>query len=335
MIASDELQRDVKLGFLVEACRGVPGADETVAEWVESPDALGYRRRARLAWHGSIMGYRAFRSKRVVDIDECVVLGEPLRAAWREARRCLGPSLRGEGEIQLELTGANQVALSLHSAEDQPPATYRACEELMQQPVIASITLRAAGAGHAARWGDLEIVVQMDAGSIRGPAGGFFQANDGVNTELVRRVVDLAEPDGERVLELFAGIGNFTIGLAARAAVLLAVERDRRAVEACRANLRHLGLRARVVTGDANRPPEGRFDVVVLDPPRQGAKALFEDAGLLPGPKRVIYVSCDTATLGRDLRLATSRGYRVDRIVGFDMFPQTAHLESVVRLVRS
>ena len=58
----------------------------------------------------------------------------------------------------------------------------------------------------------------------------------------------------------------------------------------------------RVAVGDANRPPKGRYDVLVLDPPRQGARALFEQSGLLPGPKRVIYVSCDTATLARDLR---------------------------------
>jgi 23S rRNA (uracil1939-C5)-methyltransferase len=98
--------------------------------------------------------------------------------------------------------------------------------------------------------------------------------------------------------------------------------------------LKRRGLQARIAVGDANQPPKGRYDVVVLDPPRQGAKALFERSGVLPGPKRVVYVSCDTATLARDLRLATANGYRVDRLIGFDMFPQTAHLESLVRLVR-
>ena len=77
------------------------------------------------------------------------------------------------------------------------------------------------------------------------------------------------------------------------------------------------------------------YDVLVLDPPRQGARALFEESKVLPGPKRVVYVSCDTATLSRDLRMATERGYRVDRMIAFDMFPQTAHLESLVRLVRA
>jgi 23S rRNA (uracil1939-C5)-methyltransferase len=99
--------------------------------------------------------------------------------------------------------------------------------------------------------------------------------------------------------------------------------------------LKRRGLRARVAVGDAGQPPKGKYDVVVLDPPRQGARALFEHGDLLPGPKRVVYVSCDTATLARDLRLATAKGYRIDRLIGFDMFPQTAHLETLVRLVRA
>jgi 23S rRNA (uracil1939-C5)-methyltransferase len=113
------------------------------------------------------------------------------------------------------------------------------------------------------------------------------------------------------------------------------VEQNPDAVEACRRNLADRGLSARVTVGDASTPPKGRYDVLVLDPPRQGARALFESSGVLPGPKRVVYVSCDTATLKRDLRIATAAGYRLDTVMGFDMFPQTAHLESLVRLIRT
>ena len=115
----------------------------------------------------------------------------------------------------------------------------------------------------------------------------------------------------------------------------MAVEQDPGAVEACRRNLDDRGLDARVTVGDANAPPKGRYDVVVLDPPREGARALFEKSSVFPGPKRVVYVSCDTSTLKRDLRIAGDAGYRIDTAIGFDMFPQTAHLESLVRLVRA
>jgi len=335
MIASPELQRDIKRSFLRDACRGLPGADDTEIEWVASTVDLAYRRRARLAWHRHTIGYRQLHSKRVTDIRECIVLLEPLREAWREVRECLASSLKGGGEIQLQLTGSDRVVVDLHANDDQAPELFEACDVLSARPVIAGVTLRTKDTGRPATWGETHVVIQTEEGAtLEGPAGAFSQANDRVNARLVEAVVELAEPAGLRLLELHCGIGNFTVGLAAHAKTLVAVEQDPRAVEACQGNLRRRGLQARVAIGDANQPPKGHYDVVVLDPPRQGAKALFERSDVLPGPKRVVYVSCDTATLARDLRLATAKGYRVDRLIGLDMFPQTAHLESLVRLVR-
>jgi 23S rRNA (uracil1939-C5)-methyltransferase len=336
MIASPDLQRDIKQGFLRDACQGLPGGEDTEIEWVASAKEFGYRRRARLAWHRDTIGYRQLHSKRVTGIGECGVLMEPLRQAWSEVRESLGSSLRGAGEIQLQLTGADRVVVDLRANDDQSPELFDACDALSERPVFAGVTLRTRDAGQAATWGETDVVIQTGEGdTLEGPAGAFSQANAAVNAVLVKAVVELAEPAGLRVLELHCGIGNFTVGLAAHAKTLVAVEQDSRAVEACQANLKRRGLQARVAVGDANQPPKGHYDVVVLDPPRQGAKVLFEHSDVLPGPKRVVYVSCDTATLARDLRLATAKGYRIDRLIGFDMFPQTAHLESLVRLVRA
>ncbi len=335
MIAGPDLQREIKQGFLRDACRGLPGGADTEIEWVGSAQELNYRRRARLAWHGGTIGYRQLHSKRVLDIKTCGVLATPLQRGWDEVRDCLGTALRGDGEIQLELTDTDRVVVDLHAASDQAPALFDACEALCKRPSIAGVTLRTKDAGQPGTWGATEVTIPFtDGESLVGPAGTFSQANDSVNAKLVEAVVTLAEPAGLRVLELHCGIGNFTVGLAAHAKTLVAVERDPRAVEACQENLKRRNLKARVAVGDANEPPKGRYDVVVLDPPRQGARALFEGSDVLPGPKRVVYVSCDTATLARDLGLATEKGYRIDRLIGFDMFPQTAHLESVVRLVR-
>ncbi len=335
MIARPELQREVKQSFLADACRGLPGANETEIEWVDSPATLAYRRRARLAWHRDTIGYRQLHSKRVTPIGECIVLVRPLREAWDALRANLAPSLRGGGEIQLQLTNAERVVVDLRADDDQPPALFEACEKLCKLPSVAGVTLQTGGAGHAASWGETRVAIQAGAsGLLEGPGSAFSQANEGVNEKLIEAVVRLAEPQGMRVLELHCGIGNFTVELAAGASSLVAVEQDPLAADACQRNLKRLGRTARVTVGDANRPPKGRYDVVVLDPPRQGAKALFERGAVLPGPKRLVYVSCDTATLGRDLRLATAKGYSIDRLIGFDMFPQTAHLESLVRLVR-
>ncbi|MGB3050754.1 MAG: methyltransferase [Polyangiales bacterium] len=335
MIASPELQREIKQSFLADACRGLPGADDTEIEWVDSPVTLGYRRRARLAWHRDTIGYRQLHSKRITHIGECIVLAQPLREAWDALHAHLAPSLRGGGEIQLQLTSAERVVVDLRADDDQRPELFEACEALCELPVVAGVTLRTKGDGHAASWGETRVAIQTGAsGLLEAPGSAFSQANDRVNDALIEAVVRLAEPQGLRVLELHCGIGNFTVGLAAQASALVAVERDPLAADACQRNLKRLGRKARVTVGDANQPPKGRYDVVVIDPPREGAKALFERGAVLPGPKRLVYVSCDTATLARDLRLATAKGYRIDRLMGFDMFPQTAHLESLVRLVR-
>lgn len=335
MIANSELQRQAKLGFLLDACRGLPGADEVEARWIPSPRALGYRRRARFAWHKDELGYRALHSKRVADIEECIVVEDPVAAAWAAVRNDLRGRLRGDGQIQLERTSDGRVVVALTTRDQQDPALFAACESLSFATCVAGVTLRTAESVAAASWGETELVLGEAADALRGPSGSFSQANDGINLSLVETVVELAEPAGLRVLELHAGLGNFTVALAAAApAALVAVEQDAKAVDACKQNLHRRGLDARVTIGDANMPPKGRYDVVVLDPPRQGARELFEQSKVFPGPKRIVYVSCDTATLGRDLRRAVRFGYRIDRMIGFDMFPQTAHLESLVRLVR-
>jgi 23S rRNA (uracil1939-C5)-methyltransferase len=178
-------------------------------------------------------------------------------------------------------------------------------------------------------------VSASDGLPLAAPAHGFAQVNASVNALLGRRVVELAEPAGARVLELYAGHGNFTIALAAHASELLAVEGDTAAADACRENLRSRGLtRASVRASDVGQLQlRARYDVIVLDPPRAGCAklaALASDAR----PERVVYVSCHMTTLSRDLQALRALGYRADRALALDMFPQTGHVEAVVRMRR-
>jgi 23S rRNA (uracil1939-C5)-methyltransferase len=336
MVADSKLQRDVKLAFLREACDGIAGAGSVEFGWVESDEVLGYRRRARLAWQGAAFGYRRAGTRRVEDIERCLVIGPDLHAAWTHTRGALRGAVVGGGEIRLERAGDAGVVVGLSTRDAQPPTVFQACESLSRCDRVAGVTLSTAADTAPATWGETTLALGEGDDTLLAPPSSFAQANAGVNRRLVEHVVQLAEPTGVRVLELHSGVGNFTVALAAASpSSLVAVEQDSKAVEYCRENLRSHGLEARVTVGDANSPPNGRFDVVVLDPPRHGARPFFEKSGVLPGPKRIVYVSCDTATLSRDLRIATAAGYRLDTAVGFDMFPQTAHLESLVRLVRT
>jgi 23S rRNA (uracil1939-C5)-methyltransferase len=163
----------------------------------------------------------------------------------------------------------------------------------------------------------------------------FQQANRPANARLVRDTLDLLRPDGLDVLELFCGAGNFTGPLAGRAASVSAVEGQGPALELARADLG--GKNVRFFAGDALAlaaalAREGRrFGALLLDPPRDGMKGLGSLLRDLAVP-RAVYVSCDPATLARDVKGALSAGYRIGAVQPVDMFPQTHHVEAVVLL---
>jgi 23S rRNA (uracil1939-C5)-methyltransferase len=307
-------------------------------EVVPSPHVLGYRGRARLSFRSdgtaTRIGYFAAASHALVDVAACVVLRPALSAGLTALRADLATALQGEGEITLGLGEGGRCVAELACRAPQAPAAYAASDALVARGVFAGISLRV-GDGAAATFGDPR---QRDAASDGLPlwaaAGGFRQANPEVNALLTERVLALAEPASARVLELYAGHGNFTVGLAALAQSLRAVESDRAASDACREALRSRSFaHAQVVCADAAEGARGRgpLDVVVLDPPRTGAKSALP-AILARQARRIVYVSCDLATLRRDLVELLRGGYGVDAATGFDMFPNTAHLETVVRL---
>jgi 23S rRNA (uracil1939-C5)-methyltransferase len=310
-------------------------------ELIESPRALGYRARARLSFHAARhgrtqIGYRAAASHMISDVERCLVLGDALAAGYAALREQLAAVLQGEGEIALGIGAGERCVIDISSEAPQPPEAYAAAERLAASAAVAGVSLRSEG-GARATWGDArQLGVGADGQPLWAPPGAFMQANPEVNAKLVARVAELAEPAGARVLELYAGHGNLSIALAGPAAELRAVESDRDAAEACRQNLLARSLaHARVVCDDAARGASGKgpVDVVVLDPPRSGAREALP-AILTRAPSRIVYVACDLASLRRDLAELQRAGYTVDAAVALDMFPQTTHLESVIRLRR-
>lgn len=301
---------------------------------------LGYRRRARLAWGRDqgkvVVGYRTGGSKRVIAVDRCVVLTPSLSLVLPQLVSLLPPALIGEGEIELTPARGGATCVSLTTASMQPQAVYLACGELATRDGVAGVALRAGGIDAAATWGSLEQeVVASDGLPLIGPAEGFSQANESINARLVELVVELAEPQGAEILELYAGQGNLTVALAPKAAHVSAVELDRELVKACQANLTARGISNVKVRADAAEvgAKGTAVDCVVLDPPRTGAKDAI-DGIVARKPKRIVYVSCDPVTLRRDAQLLAAAGYRVDRAHALDMFPHTAHVEAVVRFMR-
>jgi 23S rRNA (uracil1939-C5)-methyltransferase len=215
-------------------------------------------------------------------------------------------------------------------------ADESSCERwLTQAPHVHGLVL--AGRGWRRTWGNDRVVIHPEADlplTLR--AGAFTQVSPAANQLLVSTVLGYAGASaGTRMLDLYAGVGNFSIPCARRGAHVEAVEQQRAAAEDGRANAAELDLsqchfRAQTARHalDALASSGALFDVVLLDPPRSGAADVVP--GLLRlGAPRMVYVSCNPSSLARDLKLLAMR-YRIDAVQPIDMFPHSYHVETVV-----
>jgi 23S rRNA (uracil1939-C5)-methyltransferase len=166
----------------------------------------------------------------------------------------------------------------------------------------------------------------------------FTQVNHAVNRLLVSRAIRLLDPrPGERIGDLFCGLGNFTLPIATRGSQVIGIEGSASLVERARQNALANGVVAQFETGNLFEPnlaPYGVFDKLLLDPSREGAIELVKS---LPEawPRRIVYVSCDAATLSRDAGvLVNTKGFRLAAAGVVNMFPHTAHVESIALFER-
>ena len=170
-------------------------------------------------------------------------------------------------------------------------------------------------------------------------AEAFFQTNCELLDSLVAEAI--GDDRGDSALDLYCGVGLFTLPLARRFARVVGVETNATAARFARRNLRSAQLmNAEVVTArvsdwlKAHAQSFGAVDLLLLDPPRTGLESGGIEKILAMKPRRISYVSCDPATLARDLKKLIAGGYTLDSIAAFDMFPQTHHVETVVQLDR-
>jgi 23S rRNA (uracil1939-C5)-methyltransferase len=305
---SYEAQLDAKVEIIRDCLRRVARV-EPPAEIAITPSPSTWRYRSRARWQRdpvrNQLGYYERGSHRVVDVAECPVAApavegrlERLRALMREGR------LPEDAQEFEAVEGDRGVSLT-------PPVEPE--DEREQQRTIA---------GERYHFG----------------AGCFFQINHALLEPLVRE--GLGDAAGDTALDLYSGVGLFTLPLARRFARVIAVEGNAAAAVYARRNLADAALtNARVETSSVggwlreNARGLGHADFVLLDPPRAGADAETVSGILALAPRRVSYVSCDPATLARDLRAFTEAGYLINSVRAFDMFPQTHHIETVVHLL--
>lgn len=333
-------QGELKRRIVADQLRAVV-PNESVTLHESAPGALAYRRRARVHYerddHGAVtMGFHAARSREIVDVKSCPVLVPALDEALARLREHPG-LLLSSGQIH-GLTDGTLAAVALPGVRPENRTVELARAALGGS--LVGIMLRGGRRTQSVGRTRLSIDSMDGLPPITATPLSFQQANAERNRELVVHVTRRASPAGMRVLELFCGAGNFTRALATSAQRIWALDDDRTAISSLRDLAQHhrmsVNAKHSAVTPALARMVERgeSYDVVVLDPPRTGLGEKESAQVARIGGSRIVYVSCDPATLARDLKVFVEKGWVVGDVTVFDLMPMTPAVETVVTLIR-
>ncbi|MEJ2198778.1 MAG: 23S rRNA (uracil(1939)-C(5))-methyltransferase RlmD [Desulfuromonadales bacterium] len=333
--------------FSQHLLRSKIAAQGCLAPLVQAADEWHYRSRVQFKCHmsesGLVVGFYRPNSHFVVDIKRCLLLRSPvqqlltlLRAELREA-----PCADHIPQVDVACGDDGAIRVLLHVL---PPARSRlrlwlrgfaerhrvnACLQSGRKDTIEAV--------HGET--DLSVVVDHPPLFLDYGPGGFAQVNPMQNRKMVAEMLAILDLQGtEDVLELFCGMGNFSLPIARRARRVTGVEEYAPSVasamrNAAANNLHNVKFRVADAAAAMTGRKQGDLDLVVLDPPRSGSYQASRQI-LRARPQRVLYISCDPATLVRDLVPLVHNGYQVLWSRPFDVFPQTWHIESVTLLGR-
>ena len=359
--AAYEHQLEIKKEILRENLRRIAKLELDCEIELHPSPLWNYRNRSRLQVRTRpefAAGYFKFASHELLPVEQCPIssplINRAIAALWRAGRA--GRAVEGVREVEFLANAEDtKLLLELLCAPEARRAAVRAwAEELCaEMPEIAGVAafrepqkgvqepLVAVGAS--------ELTYQTKTARFRVSAGSFFQTNRFLIDELVNLVA--ARRSGEVALDLYAGVGLFSTALAGNIRHIISVESSQTAAADLQYNLPangkavHAGVQEYVqeYLGRPRKPAEraeaGRLssekpDLVIVDPPRSGLGDAVARSLAAVGASRITYVSCDPATLARDLVPLLAAGYRAAEVHLVDLFPQTYHLESVVQLVR-
>jgi len=279
---------------------------EKEIEMIGSPRDFGYR--ARAAWHldtrNKRIGYFKRLSHEIIDVEKCPILTADLQKTLTELRENVEWESFWSNKVEIEAANSDG-KVSIYSDELVEPTE--------------------------------EIIFSAFGEQYLYSASCFFQGNSFlINTLIEKAVGDIT---GKNALDLYCGVGLFTLPLARKFEKVVGVEGNMKAIEYAQKNIDNARIENAEVFAESvgdwlNENPERleNVDFVLLDPPRTGAEKETIEHILQMKPQRISYVSCEPSVLARDLRLLIDGGYEIENITGIDLFPQTHHVETVVKL---
>jgi len=311
-----------------------------------SPQSFGYRIRTQLKGKGKALGYFEERSHQIVGVQECQIVHPLINQMISFIRKMFLPFSRME-EIEINVSPDEGKGVLIFHSLSLERKTEKVFGDLLQNHALFKgiVIVKKEGLN---LFGDptLNFTISLSQTrekrnlKFRISSGSFSQINLEQNQTLIQTVLQFSEVNKEdRVLDLYAGVGNLTLPLAVGAREVLGIEENKMAMEDARFNSEKNGIRnCEFIQGrveDILRHwRREKLDIVVLDPPRTGCKAVLDQVVKLK-PKKIVYVSCDPTTFSRDLHLFSERGYFLQRLCLIDMFPQTYHMEVIGLLQQS
>lgn len=345
-----------------DALRRIGGSDVTVETILTDGQYLRYRNKSQYPISADrTVGFYKARSHQVVEVEECLLQKEQAddaAEALRQYIRTYGVSCYDEKTRQgllrhlyIRTNGAGQSLVCIIVNGKKLPHEAELVSLLRQAVpdavgVVLGVNTQPTGAvlGREYRtlWGENVLTDQLCGLTFRLSVPSFFQVNRPMAEVLYETALDFAGLTGrELVLDLYCGAGTISQVMARRAARVIGAEIVPEAIADARENARRNGVEnAEFFCGDASAVAADlaakglRPDVICVDPPRKGLAPEVVDAAAAMSPQRIVYVSCDPATLARDVKRFGERGYRAVRAAAVDMFPRTANVETVVALWR-
>jgi len=358
-----DCQRAIKKEIIVDLLRRghrpeLRQAADLIGEPAAAPEEFGYRQRIRLQISDrGVPGFHRFKSHTLIPVKACLLAGATLNqtlTALRshpDGRRLT--ALASEVELQENPRSGQAVAIFRLSRKPRPADILAAerfgRENRTVERVFLTGELFSLMGPYGLKEGGqsdnrLSVHYPAIAGLAEGlelnwEAGSFCQVNLRQNRLLIETVVDFCHGgSSDQLLDLYCGMGNFSIPLAMQGHTVLGIEGQGSAIRGAAGNADLAGLsnvrfrKSPIHQACGELVAEGtRFDCVVIDPPRQGAPGLAAHLAALTGD-RLVYISCDPATLCRDLGDLVEHGFSIRKIQPVDMFPQTHHIETIVLL---
>ena len=301
--------------------------DAPIQPIMPSPSPWNYRNYVQFhVGQNGELGYIHADGKHLLIIQECHLPQEPINELWPQID--LGAE-SGVHRLGIRKDSSDNQMLIMEGEEAKPPEFSEDIPvSAVYAPSDAKLTVLA---------GDDHMIYSLLGRDFQVSARSFFQVNPPIAEKMVQHLLEnLHLSDQSRVLELYAGVGLFSAFVAPKVSLLTAVESSGSACHDFTINLDEFDnvvlyeAEAEEVIPNLNMS----IDVLIVDPPRSGLTPAVHDALGKLLPQQIAYISCDPATLARDLRKMLQNGYKLDTVTPFDQFPQTAHIETVVLMSR-